>query len=47
MSFVSTIREIAEGFKLGARYAVTEKHGLVEKGVQPRVNSLNAEKFGR
>ncbi len=47
MAIFSTVREIAEGLKLGARFAFTEKHNMIERGVQPRVTSLNKEGFGR
>ncbi len=47
MAFFSAVREIAEGFKLGARYSFTETHNMVEKGVQPRVSGYNKEHFGR
>ncbi len=47
MSFVTIVRELTEGLKLGTRYAFSEKHNLVEKGVQPRVTRVNTEGFGR
>ena len=47
MAFFSALREMSAGLKLGARYAFTEDHGLMEKGVQPRVERLNRERFGR
>jgi len=47
MAFFSAVREIAEGFKLGTRYAFTESHGFVEKGVQPRIANVGPESFGR
>ena len=47
MTFFSTVREIATGFKFGARYATFESHGLIEKGVQPKLSSICPEKFGR
>ena len=47
MAIFSTVRELAEGLKLGARFAFTEKHSMIEKGVQPRVTKINGEGFGR
>ena len=47
MTFFSAVREIAEGLKLGARFALTEKHGFVERGIQPSVSRCDRETFGR
>ena len=47
MTFFSTVREIAEGFKLSARYTFADKHNMIEKGVQPRISRNNTEGYGR
>ena len=47
MAFFSTIREIAAGFKFGARYVTSENHGLIEKGIQPKIANICGENFGR